>query len=767
MAEPLYQRGPGVPTCIKAPYRYTLMTRNPELVTRRVAVLANSLHTYQSKIVSGVRDVLSRSGMECVVLLGQTLRNPSAEAVHANDVYSFIDANNFCGVIILSAAIGPHVTDAELGEWIKSFGSLPVVSIGRPIPGASNILIDNRPGMSALMTHLLDSIGSRKLAFVRGIAGNADSEERESVYRTALQQRDIPVEEGLFLTGDFASVRTFRAVSQLLENRRDIDAIVCANDEMADGAIQAITAAGLRVPHDIAVAGFDDAIHHVVPALTTVRLPIYEQGREAAQMLVEMLKKPRLVNTLFIEPRLVVRDSCGGSGKAMAVAPSLADATGLPDYLAEAQQELLAMFDRMAPTPDQHIAFLNEWYAQLSRRELLDVEYVMWRDGLVSHSSQQRADPEVNQLAIAALSSLASMVQMSSSRRHSLRADLGEVTPRLFGCQDHEGLLAELPKFLKHVGLERYAFVQYEKFGSQPAERAKVVLDRTGCKAVNASWFPTRDIIPQAMREEIASELLVLSPLFVNATHYGFMLYQPAPWWGPFPDTSFCHTISHAICQVENTIAERNYSFQLECQVQARTSALEAQVAETMKAEQALRVANASLQYAAFHDGLTQLYNRAAFNEHFESQWSQHLKQQRPMSLLLCDVDHFKKYNDLYGHVLGDECLKQIAQALRRAVRSQRDIVARYGGEEFVVVLPFTDSVVAARVAERIQHEIVSLNLPHAASGVGDHVTVSIGVATATPRADTIKETLVERADVCLYQAKSAGRARFVMAEAA
>ena len=149
------------------------------------------------------------------------MRASAAEPGHANDVYTLIEARNFCGVIVLSSVVGPHVDDAALSGWIQSFG-LPVVSIGRALRGADNVLVDNVPGMSALMTHLLDTMGHRQLAFVRGIPGNSDSDERESVFRASLQRRGLPVEEDLLMTGDFASVKTFRRVQQLLARRRDV-----------------------------------------------------------------------------------------------------------------------------------------------------------------------------------------------------------------------------------------------------------------------------------------------------------------------------------------------------------------------------------------------------------------------------------------------------------------------------------------------------------------------------------------------------------------
>ncbi|WP_067272041.1 diguanylate cyclase domain-containing protein [Mitsuaria sp. 7] len=740
---------------------------------RRVAIVANNLHTYQIKIVCGISDVLRVNGVDSLLILGQSLRPPDTGPMHANDVYGLIDGRNFCGVIVLSTVVGPQVSDEALSEWIRTF-SLPVVSIGRPLRHAGNVLIDNVPGMSALMTHLLDTMGYRKLAMLRGIPGNADSEERESVFRASLEGRGIPVEDDLLMTGDFASVKAFRLVQELLNRRRDVQAIVCANDDMADGCVRAVNAAGLRVPQDVAVVGFDDAIHHVVPALTTVRMPVYEQGREAALMLLTMLEAPApqgWPDTRVLQAELVVRESCGAGGRHASARSMPAGASvskgGIESYLADPLRRWMARFDEMAPDAERHQAFLEAWNEALSRRPLIEVEYPMWRDQFAGVVDRDHADPTVARLALAALSSLAGVIQRDNSRRHSLRAGFGEMVPRLFNCESHEHLRHELSRFLRHVGLDRHAMVLYERFESVIPERSRLVLDSSGTAAADESWFPTRDILPAAVWGRLTGELLVLTPLLVNAIHYGLIVYEPPSWWGPYPDTSFSHTISHAISQVENTIAARDYALQLEGLVKARTAALEAQVAETLRAQQALRLANASLQHTAFHDGLTQLFNRTAFDTHFENQWNQHMARQRPLSVLLCDVDHFKKYNDLHGHVMGDECLRQIAQALRSAVRGEHDIVARYGGEEFVLVLPSTDLTLAVVVAERIQQEVRKLQLRHGADGAGEHVTVSIGVATTHPRSDVTKQSLIELADDCLYQAKSTGRARCVSADMA
>jgi diguanylate cyclase (GGDEF)-like protein len=160
-------------------------------------------------------------------------------------------------------------------------------------------------------------------------------------------------------------------------------------------------------------------------------------------------------------------------------------------------------------------------------------------------------------------------------------------------------------------------------------------------------------------------------------------------------------------------------------------------------------------------DGLTQIANRRRFDAYLLQEWTRHARIQQPLSLLICDVDHFKLYNDLYGHQAGDECLRTVAKALSQGRRSI-DLVARYGGEEFALVLPHTDLTGAILVAERVCRDVSNAAVPHAASPVSDRVTVSVGVASITPYAKdpANARALVEEADRNLYLAKHHGRNR-------
>src|SRR5579859_6772200 len=160
-------------------------------------------------------------------------------------------------------------------------------------------------------------------------------------------------------------------------------------------------------------------------------------------------------------------------------------------------------------------------------------------------------------------------------------------------------------------------------------------------------------------------------------------------------------------------------------------------------------------------DGLTQIANRRRFDEVLLQEWNRHGRIEQPVSLLICDVDHFKLFNDAYGHQAGDECLKRVARAINHHSRSG-DLVARYGGEEFAVVLPNTSLEGAVLRAERARSAVENAAIPHTASLVSDRVTLSVGVACMTPQPRNGRDVrmLVEEADRNLYLAKHRGRDR-------
>ncbi len=174
--------------------------------------------------------------------------------------------------------------------------------------------------------------------------------------------------------------------------------------------------------------------------------------------------------------------------------------------------------------------------------------------------------------------------------------------------------------------------------------------------------------------------------------------------------------------------------------------------------------ANRELQRIAVIDGLTGIANRRRFDEAIDLEWRREKREGFPISLIMCDVDNFKMFNDTYGHQAGDECLRAIARVLSSYARRSGDLCARYGGEEFVVILPHTDNAGAMLIAERIRESVAALRIPHEGSVAG-FVTLSLGVSTVQPEHSMDPATLIRAVDMALYEAKNLGRNRVVYRE--
>ncbi|MBU0673110.1 MAG: diguanylate cyclase [Proteobacteria bacterium] len=170
--------------------------------------------------------------------------------------------------------------------------------------------------------------------------------------------------------------------------------------------------------------------------------------------------------------------------------------------------------------------------------------------------------------------------------------------------------------------------------------------------------------------------------------------------------------------------------------------------------------ANAILQRLSYIDSLTGIGNRRYFDELFRKEWGRARREVRDLALVIVDIDFFKAYNDLYGHLAGDECLRQVAQAMADALKRPVDFIARFGGEEFAVVLPQTDQSGMIHIAEELMAAVAALAIPHKGSPVSDILTISLGLASMVPALDDQVDDLLAAADTALYMAKNNGRNR-------
>ena len=173
-----------------------------------------------------------------------------------------------------------------------------------------------------------------------------------------------------------------------------------------------------------------------------------------------------------------------------------------------------------------------------------------------------------------------------------------------------------------------------------------------------------------------------------------------------------------------------------------------------------LKDANFRLENLSLCDGLTGIPNRRHFDQYIEMSWKNSIRANKPLSLIIADIDFFKEFNDNYGHLKGDECLIKVAKTMASKIKRPMDFLARYGGEEFTFVLPETDAQGAIVIAEEIRKSIEEISLVHEYSLVSKYVTISLGVATIYPKTIDILEKFIDSADKALYSAKQSGRNR-------
>lgn len=185
---------------------------------------------------------------------------------------------------------------------------------------------------------------------------------------------------------------------------------------------------------------------------------------------------------------------------------------------------------------------------------------------------------------------------------------------------------------------------------------------------------------------------------------------------------------------------------------------------ERKKTEEKLLNLQKELEALSFMDGLTGIANRRMFDSIMEVEWANARRTNQPLSLIMLDIDYFKQYNDHYGHVQGDTCLKRVGQVLTSAATRSRDFVARFGGEEFVLVLPETDETSAAKIGERCRNLLFREQIPHEKSLVSQILSVSLGIGTIIPTHSDEPITFIEEVDRRLYRAKQNGRNRIVKA---
>jgi DNA-binding LacI/PurR family transcriptional regulator/putative methionine-R-sulfoxide reductase with GAF domain len=275
---------------------------------------------YGAILWNGVADVAHERDANLFCFAGRPLRSPYGFDVQHNVIYDLASTENIDGLAILSGAMSAFISPEEVRRFCERYRPLPVVSTALALEGIPSVLVDNEKGMRDATIHLVEVHGYRRIAFIRGPEGHQEAEARYCAYTDVLAEHGLPLDPDLVAPGDFDPYTGTDAIRLLLDERKvDFEAVVAANDNMALGALQALQARGIPVPGDVAVVGFDDIEGSACTTspLTTVRQPLYEQGRLTAETLLALLAGEEVPRQVTLPTELIVRRSCGCLSQAM------------------------------------------------------------------------------------------------------------------------------------------------------------------------------------------------------------------------------------------------------------------------------------------------------------------------------------------------------------------------------------------------------------------------------------------------------------------
>jgi diguanylate cyclase (GGDEF)-like protein len=272
-----------------------------------------------------------------------------------------------------------------------------------------------------------------------------------------------------------------------------------------------------------------------------------------------------------------------------------------------------------------------------------------------------------------------------------------------------------------------------------------------------AGFYALRKGIPVARYYLLAISLYLIGLFMIAAVNLGMVPYNLFTRYGYLAGSVFemvVFSLALGYRFKQNQDEKLDYKGRLLASEITMRSSLERMVNE--RTEQ-LKKANQELQELSAKDGLTGLFNRRYFDDAIQREWQRHYRQQSCLSLIMCDIDHFKSYNDRFGHLAGDGCIRKVAQAIERQLLRSGDVAARYGGEEFVIILTETDLSGAYSVAEKIKQAVSDCNI---LSAVDSHPVVSVSLGVAAMQPDEVHNflELISRADEALYNSKRSGR---------
>ena len=742
-----------------------LPSTSPNLESRRLrigVVLDDMDGEYHDPLLDGVCRMAERLGIDLIFTPGRSPGTPLQYERQFGMVFQMARENAPDGLLIFGTLMQAHVDEEGLRRFIATF-SLPAVVVGVRHTGHPTVLLDNSTGFKELVMHLINAHGHRAIAMVEGPPENRDAQERLAAYLEAHREAGIPADPMLRAPGQFHQASGSAAMTELLARRVPFTALVCANDESAQGALSVAVERGMRVPEDVAIAGFDDllSIYRVGPSLTTVNPDIPAQGETALRLLAQRLRGEAVPAETSLPTRCVFRRTCGCMGFVALGSPQSHGVRERARTLVRQMEPPEALFDSFVDdvialvgtlaAPDGRAAFDQiltriafAWLKQ--QADITPLQNLLVAIQRTFAGPLECADPgEAAERLQGGQIVLANVLELFHTRarvalsnngwalRHELKSQVTTV--------DIDELLSVLSGALKRLGVPTCLLALYdrpttlaevERVGLPAWSRLVLALDRGELRSdAVGTPFRTAQLLPEALAASPEVRRWVVLPMFYMREHFGYMLLE----------RQTVERVTYADLHHEITGALHS------CLV----------VRELGSARDALRLDldrarrdNEALSHLAMRDELTGLFNRRGFFELARSMMTTARLTEQPLTLFFADLDGLKQINDRHGHEEGDAAIRAAAKVLLATFR-QDDVVSRLGGDEFVILTRADNLESLPEIEQRLDRHFADFDASACKPyRLGCSLGGTIIAGDSTERLDQ----MLARADQLLYAAK-------------
>lgn len=671
----------------------------------KLGLLINEMDgLYQRELVRGFRLAAQMQGVNLLCFPGGQLKTEQMAVRQFNMLYELARRSRLDGIVSVSGSFCAGVPAAEMSRFNSSFAA-PLVELGThaEFPWVS---CNNAMGMTELVDHFLVDHGFRRIAFISGPEMHSDVAERLAVFRERHALHGVPLDESLIFPGSLFGPDGAAAVRAMLARNEPLpDAIISVNDSMAYKAINALQEAGLRVPEDIAVAGFDDMASNIMegPGLTSVRQDLPLQSETAMSHLIAHLGGAPLPQETLIPTRLIRRHSCGcGEVHGMEdLGGYCASGASITGKLARLR---VALHEELAGAHQALRHCIRLILEESVRGELLVVDVSRCLEFLLNElESDQAKAGSAGQILFRTLIWLGEFERM---RNGDAMVELvypswspSDLLLRVPSTSEFTlgSVLQYVRDALMAMGIKNTYIVLFPRTGrveswdcsDLPDEGQLVLAIRDGLPLSCAEFdrFPIKDLLPIPVFHEAGGAVYTVLPLFQQTEQYGYLILDTGHNFGVQYER-----LREAIASlVTSTIVVRELG-QLRDMLSHDLS--EARQSERVLAELAER------------DELTGLLNRRGFLD-----GAAHLREGTKESLLLisADLDGLKYINDTFGHAAGDEAIRAMADVLTETFRDG-DLIARLGGDEYVVISVCPTHKLETTLCRRLAEKVDAYN---------------------------------------------------------